>query len=103
MQGLIGLGIALGLSLAPTVMFLGLWRGLKRMQRGTVVQRAANRADVDDPTVSMGDAIDAVFNPSKSIFGDGDTSTTHSAGTCSACGEDNNETFDYCRTCSSRL
>jgi len=104
MQGIIGLSIAFLLALAPAAMFFGLWRGLQRMQRGPLVRQAAEWADVDDPAVSMSDAADAVFNPNKSILGDNErTQRVRAAGECGVCGERNEDAFDYCRACNSRL
>ena len=75
---------------APTLLFLVLWRGLTSMQDDALVQRVRRRAEsMDDPGLS------AVPSPTPS--------PSSPLVTCPNCGTGNRDGVNYCRHCLSAL
>jgi hypothetical protein len=68
---------------APTVLFLTLWRGLQAMQDDALVERVRQRTAAGSPQVAAG-------SPSKPV-------------TCPNCGAGNRTGVAYCRQCLSAL
>lgn len=73
---------------APTLLFLGLWRGLQSMRDDALVQRVRERAEGNET---------ATFSLSPSAAPDSPVVT------CSACGAGNRDGVAYCRQCLSPL
>jgi hypothetical protein len=72
---------------APTLLFLALWRGLTSMQDDALVQRVRRRAEsMEEPGLS------AVPSPTSSPLV-----------TCPNCGTGNRDGVNYCRHCLSAL
>lgn len=72
----------------PTLLFLGLWRGLQSMQDDALVRRVRERAEASDET---GLSLSPSPSPSSSVV------------TCPTCGAGNRDGTAYCRQCLSRL
>jgi len=72
----------------PTLLFLGLWRGLQSMRDDALVQRVTARAEGDEgPDLSLTPAA----SPDSPVV------------TCPACGAGNRQDVAYCRQCLSPL
>jgi hypothetical protein len=72
----------------PTLLFLGLWRGLQSMQDDALVQRVKQRAEGNEgPELSLNPAA----SPDSPVV------------TCSTCGAGNRDGVAYCRQCFSPL
>lgn len=69
---------------APTLLFLALWRGLQAMADDELVERARQRAAEETPGTAAADS------PSKPVA-------------CPACGAGNSDGVAYCRQCLSPL
>ena len=114
-MGLLLLGTVLVLCLLPSVLFLGLWRGLCRMQRQSLVTRSSGRAGATDPAVTWGDVVDAYADPQKRLLGppSGSQSATTAADRsqpetipaeqCAACATTNDPCASFCSTCLQKL
>ncbi len=114
-MGLLLLGTVLLLCLLPSVLFLGLWRGLGRMQRQSLVTRSSGRAGATDPAVTWGDVVDAYADPQKRLLGppSGSQSATTAADRsqpetipaeqCAACATTNDPCASFCSTCLQKL
>jgi hypothetical protein len=84
--------VAMGLFVivAPTLLFLGLWRGLEAMKDEELIERARKQQSVSSsPTSSL----------TPSIFPDSGAETT----TCDNCGTPNVADATYCQQCLSKL
>ena len=75
--------------IAPTLLFLALWRGLQAMRDDELIQRARRRAEAMDSSGSPLDAVPAT-SQSPDIR-------------CPNCGAGNREGVQYCGQCLSRL
>jgi len=75
---------------APTLLFLALWRGLEAMRDDELVRRARQRAEGMEES---GSPFDVVPTPSHAP---GDVQ-------CPNCGAGNREGVQYCQQCLSRL
>jgi len=73
---------------APTLLFLGLWRGLQSMQDDALVERVRQRVETSDASpMSLSPA----------------PSPSSPAVSCPACGATNRDGVAYCRQCLSPL
>jgi len=82
-------GATLFVIVAPTLLFLGLWRGLEVMQDDELVARVRD-GEFDSATTSM--------MPSVLPGGDADRTTT-----CEGCGTPNLADARFCQECLGRL
>ncbi len=73
---------------APTLLFLGLWRGLQSMQDDALVRRVRERAEASDESRL---SLSPSPSPSSPVV------------TCPTCGAGNRDDTAYCRQCLSRL
>ncbi len=80
--------VALAVSLAPTVLFLGLWRGLTRL-RENALQRHGDASDLGQPAGSRASS--------------STPSTDSSPATCPDCGTDNDGYATFCVACLRKL
>lgn len=91
----------------PALLFLGLWHGLARMQRGSLTRRVIDRADCADPAVTWGDVVDAYADPQRRLFGPSSGSSSGSATLrdeqCSACATTNDPVASFCHNCFRKL
>lgn len=97
------LGSVLLLCLLPSLLFLGFWHGLLRLQRGSLVTRARKRAGHTDPAVTWGDVIDAYADPKKRLFRSASGSTAVRDEQCSACATDTAPFATFCHNCFRKL
>ena len=81
--------------LAPTFMFLGLWRLLMRMRNGELVERVLANDRVDGAWSDDEFATPTVIRLVRPTAGSG--------GRCPNCGASNPETASYCAGCLGRL
>lgn len=97
------LGAVLSLCLLPSLCFLGLWRGLCRLQRSSLIERANARAGNSgtDPVVTWGDVLDASTDPRKRLFGGPSASrpSTTRDDQCAFCAAANDPVASYCHNC----
>lgn len=104
-MALVFIGVLLLFWLLPSLLFLGFWRGLLRMQRSALVTRTSNRAGYTDPVVTWGDVIDAYSDPQKRLL----TASSESQPPairdeqCSACGTENDPIASFCQNCFCKL
>jgi hypothetical protein len=85
--------------LAPTVLFLGLWRGLEAMRDDELVKRAQQRAramEHDD----AGWSVDAAAMAAAATRAD---PVPDKMVACDVCGAHNRDDVTYCRDCLSQL
>ncbi|PCR90223.1 zinc ribbon domain-containing protein [Natrinema ejinorense] len=106
-MSLVLVGAVLLLCLLPSLFFLGLWHGLLRMQRSSLLSRTRTRAgNTDtDPAVTWGDIIDAYADPRKSLFtppSESRPSTTRD-GQCGVCAAGNDSFASFCHNCFRKL
>jgi len=90
--------VALGVLVAPTLLYVGLLRGLRWLRNDALLARIAERDDVS-PELSRF-AADATGTAPVRVDG-GDPAA--SAGTCPNCGERNRPETTYCRRCVTEL
>ncbi|OLZ40647.1 hypothetical protein A6E15_06405 [Natrinema saccharevitans] len=104
-MSLVLLGTVLSLCLLPSLCFLGLWRGLGRLQRSSLVSRASDRAGCPDPAVTWGDVLDAYTDPQKRRFASPSESrpSTTRDDQCDVCAADNDPVASYCHNCFRKL
>lgn len=104
-MSLVLVGAVLLLCLLPSLFFLGLWNGLRRMQRGSLVTRTSTRAGHTDPAVTWGDVIDAYTDPQKSLFTAPAEaqSSTDPDGQCGMCDTENDSFASFCHNCFRKL
>ena len=96
------LGAVLSLCLLPSLLFLGLWRGLVRMQRSSLVARTSDRVDATDPAVTWGDVVDAYADPNQRLLGPS-SSTLQSDARCPVCDAANEPFASFCGGCCRKL
>lgn len=106
-MGLLFVGTVLLLCLLPSLFFLGLWHGLVRMQRSSLLSRTRTRAGTadTDSVVTWGDVVDAYTDPQKSLVGppsESQLSTTRDC-QCGICGTENDPFASFCRSCCGKL
>lgn len=89
------LGVAVFVILAPTAMFLGLWRLLMRMRNGELVERVMQDDRVADEWSTGEFAQPTVLDVLQP--------TGASGGQCPHCGATNPEEAAYCADCLERL
>jgi len=93
----LALRVAAGLFVvvAPTLMFLALWRGLEAMRDDELIQRARRRAEADrsDSEWQVDTASLTDLAPS------GDPAMAQRTTTCRSCGAENQTDVTYCRQC----
>ena len=99
---LVLVAIALSLCLLPSLLFLGLWRGLVRMQRSSIVARTSDRGDYSDPAVTWGDVVDAYADPQRRLLGPS-TAMPRSDARCSVCATENEPFASFCGGCYRKL
>lgn len=97
------LGAVLSLCLLPALLFLGLWKGLVRMQRGSLVARTTDRADATDPAVTWGDVVDAYADPDRRLLGPSSTPASESDTGCPVCAAENEPFASFCGGCCRKL
>ena len=99
------LGSVLLLCLLPSLLFLGFWHGLLRLQRGSLVTRARERAGHTDPAVTWGDVIDAYADPEKQLLQSASESRSAAVRDeqCSACATDTAPFATFCHNCFRKL
>jgi len=88
-------GVAVLVILAPTAMFLGLWRLLMRMRNGELVERVMQDDRVDEEWSTGEFAQPSVLDVLQP--------TGTSGGQCPRCGATNPEEAAYCAGCLERL
>jgi hypothetical protein len=85
---------------APTLLFLGLWRGLEAMRDDELIQRAHQRAEERDQSPTGSDwPVDALTDHESSPLSE----TSLSVVPCDTCGTPNMEDASYCQECLSEL
>lgn len=114
-MSLLLVGAVLSLCLLPSLLFLGFWKGLCRMQRGSLIARTKSRSGHTDPAVTWSDVIDAYSDPQKSLFAPPSESRAPSTRDdesrtpptrdiqCSVCAAENAPFASFCRNCSRKL
>lgn len=104
-MSLLLLGTMLVLCVLPSLLFLGLWRWLCRMQHQSLVTRSSARAGCPDPAVTWGDVIDAHADPQKRLLGPspGSQSATIPVDQCATCATVNDPCASFCSNCLQKL
>ncbi|MFA9504829.1 zinc ribbon domain-containing protein [Natrinema sp. H-ect1] len=106
-MSLVLLGAVLSLCLLPSLCFLGLWHGLGRLQRSSLIERVTDRtgnADTD-PVVTWGDVLDAYSDPRKRLFAatPGSRPSVARDDQCAVCAAANDPIASYCHNCFRKL
>ncbi|WP_049888098.1 MULTISPECIES: hypothetical protein [unclassified Natrinema] len=98
-------GAVLLLCLLPSLLFLGFWHGLVRMQQRSLIARTSSRAGHSDPRVTWNDVIDASTDPRRRLLAPPSEpqSTTTRDGRCAACATANDSIASFCRNCGHKL
>lgn len=100
-------GGVLLLCVLPSLLFLGLWHGLLRMQRSSLLLRTSTRAGYADtsPAVTWTDVIDAYADPQRSLFAPPSESrpSTTREGQCGICAAENDSFASFCHNCFRKL
>ena len=104
-MSLVLVGTMLVLWILPSLLFLGLWGGLRRMHHQSVVTRSSARAGCSDPAVTWGDVADAYADPQKRLLGPspGSQSAMIPAEQCATCATVNDPCASFCSTCLQKL
>lgn len=102
---LVLVGAVISLCLLPSLLFVGFWYGLLRMQRSPLVTRSTKRAGTTNPAVTWNDVINAYTDPQKALFSTSSAtrSTPTRDGQCSVCGAKNDSFASFCHTCLEKL
>ncbi|MFU1781146.1 zinc ribbon domain-containing protein [Haloarcula japonica] len=86
--------------IAPTLLFLGLWRGLETMRDDELIQQAHQRAEMWDQSPTGPDwPVDALTDDTVSLLSE----TNMSVVTCDTCGTPNMQHATYCQECLTEL
>jgi hypothetical protein len=86
---------------APTLLFLGLWRGLDAMRDDELIERARRRAEATDQSPTGADVpVDPLPDSGQSPLTADDSARVV---TCEACGTPNMQDATYCQDCLSEL
>ncbi|EMA20783.1 zinc ribbon domain-containing protein [Haloarcula argentinensis] len=86
--------------IAPTLLFLGLWRGLEAMRDDELIQQAHQRAEMrDQPSAGPDWSTDTLLADESSPLSE----TKMSVVTCSTCGTPNVQDASYCQSCLTEL
>lgn len=91
------LAVAVFVMIAPTVLFLGLVRGLEKLRNDAFLVEWARERE-QDPDELANDDVVAVLARGIGIGGD-----ESSIGQCPACGKTNRSDVTYCTDCLARL
>lgn len=96
--------LTLLISLAPALLFLGFFKGMRRMQSSRFISTMNNRMEDDLNEVSLSDAARSVFDGDSVLP---ETSPERRAKRdiegCHICGANNTEMASYCHKCTSKL
>nr|WP_254523757.1 zinc ribbon domain-containing protein [Natrinema caseinilyticum] len=94
-------GAVLSLCLLPSLLFVGFWYGLGRMQRSPLVVRSRKRAGTTDPAVTWNDVVTAYADPQTALLSNSSAirSTPTRDDRCSVCGAENDSFASFCRIC----
>ncbi|MDT3434014.1 zinc ribbon domain-containing protein [Haloarcula sp. 1CSR25-25] len=85
---------------APTLLFLGLWRGLEAMRDDELIEQVTQRAETMDRSGAGRDRpVDVLTDGSASPLSETDLSIV----TCGACGTPNMQDASYCQECLTEL
>jgi len=85
---------------APTLLFLGLWRGLEAMRDDELIQQAHQRAEMRDRSPTDADwPVDVLADETVSPLSE----TNLSVVTCGTCGTPNMQNATYCQECLTEL
>lgn len=85
---------------APTLLFLGLWRGLEAMRDDELIEQAHQRAETMDQSRTDADwPVDALTDDQASPLSE----TAMSVVTCGTCGTPNMRDATYCQECLTEL
>jgi len=85
---------------APTLLFLGLWRGLEAMRDDELIQQAHQRAEMGDQSPAGADwPVDGLTDDEASPLSE----TNMSVVTCGTCGTPNMQDASYCQECLTEL
>ncbi|MEF8828048.1 MAG: zinc ribbon domain-containing protein [Haloarcula sp.] len=85
---------------APTLLFLGLWRGLEAMRDDELIRQAHQRAEMKDQSSTGPDwSVDALTDAEVSPLSE----TNLSVVTCRSCGTPNMRDASYCQECLAEL
>ena len=85
---------------APTLLFLGLWRGLEAMRDDELIQQVHQRAEMRDQSPTKPDwPVDVLTDAEALPLSE----TKMSVVTCSACGTPNVQDATYCQECLTEL
>jgi hypothetical protein len=85
---------------APTLLFLGLWRGLEAMRDDELIQQAHQRAEsMNQSTPGTDWSVDALTGAEVSPLSE----TKLSVVTCDTCGTPNMQDASYCQECLTEL
>ncbi|GCF13699.1 hypothetical protein Harman_16340 [Haloarcula mannanilytica] len=86
---------------APTLLFLGLWRGLDAMRDDELIERARQRAEATDQSPTEADwPLDPLPDSGQSPLTADDSGPVV---TCETCGTPNMQDATYCQECLSEL
>ncbi|AEM55654.1 hypothetical protein HISP_00085 [Haloarcula hispanica N601] len=85
---------------APTLLFLGLWRGLEAMRDDELIQQVHHRAEMRDQSPTRADwPVDTLTGDEASPLSE----TNMSVVTCGTCGTPNMQDASYCQECLTEL
>ena len=85
---------------APTLLFLGLWRGLEAMRDDELIQQVHQRAEMrDQPSTRHTLSADTLLDDESSPLSE----TSLSVVTCDTCGTPNIQDATYCQECLTEL
>ncbi|KZX46806.1 MULTISPECIES: zinc ribbon domain-containing protein [unclassified Haloarcula] len=85
---------------APTLLFLGLWRGLEAMRDDELIQQVHQRAEMRDQSPTRADwPVDTLTDDEASPLSE----TNMSVVTCGTCGTPNMQDASYCQECLTEL
>ncbi|QRV14684.1 zinc ribbon domain-containing protein [Haloterrigena salifodinae] len=98
------LGAVLLLCLLPSLVFLGFWYGLGRMQRSSMLARTSARAGGSDPAVTWNDVVDAYADPQQSLISTSVSSRSASRDDrCPTCATETDSVGSFCHGCLRKL
>ncbi|KAA9399409.1 zinc ribbon domain-containing protein [Haloarcula sp. CBA1130] len=85
---------------APTLLFLGLWRGLEAMRDDELIRQAQQRAEMNDRSSTGPNwSADALTNDAAAPLSE----TNMSVVICGSCGTPNMQDATYCQECFTEL
>ncbi|ADB61171.1 hypothetical protein Htur_2291 [Haloterrigena turkmenica DSM 5511] len=97
-------GAVLSLCFLPSLVFLGFWYGLGRMQRSSFVTRTSAHVGDPDPAVTWNDVVDAYTDPQKSLISpSANSQPTSRTDRCPTCATEIDSVGSFCHGCLRKL